>query len=64
MKQLICPLDKKPCERVIPATVSKNIMTNYLRGELGFNGLITTDATPMVGMTAGTVRREAVPAAI
>lgn len=56
--------DKKPCERVIPATVSKNIMTNYLRGELGFNGLITTDATPMVGMTAGTVRREAVPAAI
>ena len=41
--------DKKPCERIIPATLSKNLMKHLLREKLGFNGLITTDATPMVG---------------
>lgn len=53
--------DGKPCTKVIPGSVSKNIMTNYLRGELGFNGLISTDASPMVGLTAATNRRECVP---
>lgn len=56
--------DKKPCEKVIPASLSKNIVTGYLRGELGFNGLISTDATPMVGFTSVSQRKTAVPAAI
>lgn len=56
--------DKKPCEKVIPASLSKNIVTGYLRGELGFNGLISTDATPMVGFTSVSQRKAAVPAAI
>lgn len=56
--------DGKPCEQVIPASYSKNIMTNYLRGRLGFNGLISTDASPMVGMTSNSVRAEAVPGCI
>ncbi|MBQ9032342.1 MAG: glycoside hydrolase family 3 protein [Parasporobacterium sp.] len=56
--------DGKPCEKVIPASNSRNIMTGYLRGELGFNGLISTDASPMVGLLSNTVRRESVPDAI
>lgn len=56
--------DGKPCERVIPGSYSKNIMTNYLRGQLGFNGLISTDASPMVGMTSNSVRAEVVPGCI
>ncbi|MBI5281257.1 MAG: glycoside hydrolase family 3 C-terminal domain-containing protein [Candidatus Solibacter usitatus] len=35
----------------IPATVSKNILTGLLRKDLGFNGLITTDAMDMQGLT-------------
>ena len=56
--------DGKPCEKVIPGSNSKNIMTNYLRGVLGFNGLISTDASPMVGLLSNTVRSESVPDAI
>ncbi|SEV99000.1 glycoside hydrolase family 3 protein [[Clostridium] fimetarium] len=56
--------DKKPCTKVIPASVSHNVITGYLRGVLGFNGLISTDASPMVGFTSVTQRRTAVPAAI
>lgn len=36
----------------IPATVSKNILTNLLRDEIGFNGLIVTDAMDMQGVTS------------
>ena len=35
----------------IPATVSKNILTDLLRKELNFSGLITTDAMDMQGLT-------------
>lgn len=55
--------DGKACTRVIPGSISANVL-RYLREELGFNGLITTDASPMVGMMAVTNRREAVPLAI
>ena len=54
----------KPCNEVIPASLSKNIMTGYLRGELSFNGLISTDASPMVGFLSNSTRREAVPLCI
>lgn len=33
-----------------PASVSKPIMTDYLRGELGYNGIICTDALNMDGV--------------
>jgi beta-N-acetylhexosaminidase len=55
--------DKKACEKVIPASLSKNVIT-YLREELGFNGLISTDASPMVGLTSASERKIAVPSTI
>ena len=55
--------DGKPCTQVIPGSFSANAL-RYLREELGFNGLISTDASPMVGMMAVTNRAEAVPLAI
>ncbi len=55
--------DGKPCRKVIPSTMSANVL-RYLREEIGFNGLVSTDASPMVGMMAVSHRREAVPAAI
>ena len=39
-------------------------MTRYLRGEMGFNGLISTDATPMIGFCSSSSRRELVPGCI
>ncbi len=56
--------DGKPCERIIPATLSKNLLQNLLRKKLGFNGLITTDATPMVGFCSAEERARAVPLSI
>lgn len=56
--------DGKPCEKIIPATLSKNLMTKLLREKLGFNGLITTDATPMVGFCSACDRETAVPMSI
>ena len=35
----------------IPATVSKNVMTKLLRQELKFEGLLTTDAMDMAGLS-------------
>ncbi len=51
-------------EALLPATLSPIILQGLLRGELGFNGLISTDATPMVGFTSAMPRHIAVPAAI
>lgn len=56
--------DCKPCEKIIPATLSKNLLQKLLRQKLGFNGLIVTDATPMVGFCCAMDRRHSVPAAI
>ena len=36
----------------IPATVSRNILTNLLRDELGFKGIVVTDAMEMQGIAA------------
>ncbi|MBR2878687.1 MAG: hypothetical protein IKB92_06260 [Clostridia bacterium] len=35
-----------------PGTLSKNVMTDLLRNELGFEGCIVSDAMPMVGASA------------
>lgn len=53
---------KKDCLK--PATLSKELLNGLLRTQLGFNGLICTDATPMVGFTAAMPRKEAIPTAI
>ena len=51
-------------ESLTPASLSKEILTGLLRGELGFNGLISTDSSAMVGFTAAMPRSRAVPTAI
>lgn len=38
-------------EAMLPATLSRELITKLLREKLGFNGLVLTDATHMVGMT-------------
>ena len=47
-----------------PATLAPELLTDLLRGELGFNGVVITDASHMVGMTAVSKRCDAVPGAI
>lgn len=48
----------------LPASLSGALLQNLLREKLGFNGLIVTDATAMVGFTTAMPRAKAVPAAI
>lgn len=47
-----------------PATVSPELLNDLLRGELGFNGLIVSDATGMAGLTSWGNRRTVVPLVI
>jgi beta-N-acetylhexosaminidase len=47
-----------------PASVSRLLNQDLLRGELGFDGLIVSDATVMGGLTSWMARAEAVPAVI
>ncbi|OOF39628.1 beta-hexosaminidase [Rodentibacter mrazii] len=51
-------------EDCLPATLSKPLLTDLLRGKLGFNGVIVTDASHMVAMTSSMKRSELVPQAI
>ena len=51
-------------EDIMPGTLSREMMQGLLRGELGFNGLICTDATTMAGYTLAMSRRRAVPESI
>jgi len=48
-------------EDILPGSLSKELMTGILRERFGFNGLIITDATQMVGFTCSMERRKAVP---
>ena len=54
----------KPTTKMIPATLSLALLKGLLRDKLGFNGLITSDATSMVGFCTAMARKEAVPSAI
>jgi beta-N-acetylhexosaminidase len=47
-----------------PATVSRLLNQELLRGELGFRGLIISDATGMGGLTSWMERSETVPSVI
>ncbi len=44
-----------------PASVSRGLNIDLLRGELGFNGLIVSDATPMAGLGAWGPYEETLP---
>jgi beta-N-acetylhexosaminidase len=50
--------------RYQPATLSHLLNQKLLREEMGFNGLIVSDATPMAGLTAVSSRAEHVPKVI
>jgi beta-N-acetylhexosaminidase len=47
-----------------PAAVSKALNLDLLRGQLGFNGLIVSDATPMAGFGSWASRDEMLPEVI
>ncbi len=51
-------------EDILPATLSKEILQGLLRKKLGFNGVIVTDATPMVGFNVSMPREKAIPACV
>lgn len=51
-------------ECAMPASLSKTLLTEVLRGKLGFNGVITTDATIMGGYCMAMERRKAIPTSI
>lgn len=51
-------------DKLVPATLSPELLKGLLREQLGFNGLIVTDSTCMVGFSCAMERRKAVPYAI
>ena len=51
-------------EEVMPATLCPEIMTDLLRNKLGFNGMVVTDASHMVGMTNRMKRKDMLPLSI
>lgn len=53
-----------PGAPLMPASLCRELTTDLLKGKLGFNGLVVTDASHMVGMTSAMPRRLVVPTAI
>ena len=53
-----------PETHLVPATLSKELIIDLLKGKLGFNGVVVTDASHMVGLTAAMARKDLVPGAI
>lgn len=51
-------------DKYLPASLSSEVLSGLLREKLGFNGMIITDATPMVGFCSAMDRKHAVPKAI
>lgn len=51
--------------QIRPATLAPELITDLLKGKLGFNGMVVTDASHMIGMFGATIpRSEQVPGAI
>ncbi len=56
---------QKDCPKeLIPASLSPELLKNLLREKLGFNGLVITDSTCMVGFSSAMEREKAVPFSI
>lgn len=51
-------------EDILPASMSKEVLTDLLRNKLGYNGMIVTDATPMIGYNVALPRSQALPLTI
>ncbi len=49
---------------IMPATLSPELISGLLRKKLGFNGMVLTDASHMVGLTCRMKRADLMPAAI
>lgn len=49
---------------ILPATLSKELITDLLKDDMHFNGLVVTDASHMLGMTASMRREDYVPLSI
>ena len=49
---------------LMPASLAPELLNDLLRKELGFNGLIISDASHMIGMAGVMARRDAVPKCI
>lgn len=54
----------QPESAMLPATLSKELITDLLKGQMGFNGVVVTDASHMVAMTASLKRRDMLPTSI
>ena len=48
-------------DKLMPATLSPELLQNLLREKLGFNGMIISDASPMAGFLCAMDRAKAVP---
>ena len=51
-------------EDILPASLAPELLQELLRGQMGFNGLIVSDASHMIGMAGVMKRSEAVPRCI
>jgi len=58
-------LDPSLADRdILPATLADELINGLLKTQLGFNGVVITDASHMLGMTSAMRREEYVPRAI
>ncbi len=51
-------------EEILPGALSKELLTDLLRGKLGFNGTIITDSSAMAGLGCAMSRKDALPQCI
>ena len=51
-------------EEIMPASLAPELLTDLLRGQMGFNGLIVTDASHMGGLSTAAPRSYQVPGSI
>lgn len=51
-------------EDILPGSLCPELLNGLLRGQLGFNGMIVTDASTMAGMMIPMHRKDVVPGAI
>lgn len=51
-------------EQILPATLAEELIQGLLKEQLGFNGVVITDASHMLGMSSAMRREDYVPGAI